>query len=135
MKDRHIYPAIFSYDDDGISVEFPDLPGCLTAGQDTAEAMKNAKEALELALYGFEEDHEDVPEPSAIRTLHLEPDQTFVLVEVWMIPVRDYMENRSIKKTLTIPKWLNDMAEDHNVNFSRLLQQAIKNYLGIEKQV
>ncbi len=135
MKDRHIYPAIFSYDDDGISVEFPDFPGCLTAGQDTAEAMKNAKEALELVLYGLEEDREDVPEPFDIRTLHLESNQTFVLVEVWMIPVRDYMENRSIKKTLTLPKWLNDMAEDHHVNFSRLLQQAIKHYLGIEKQV
>ena len=133
MKDRHIYPAIFSYDEDGISVEFPDIPGCLTAGQTTEEALKNAKEALELVLYGFEEDQEEIPAPSDIRTLNTEHNQTIVLVEVWMIPVRDYMKNKAVKKTLTLPKWLNDMAEENHVNFSRLLQQALKDYLGLER--
>lgn len=130
-KDRYIYPAIFNYAEDGISVEFPDIPGCLTCGNSTEEALKNAKEALELNMYGIEEDGEEIPESSEPRNIRLEGDQIIVLVEAWMIPVRDYMKNKAVKKTLTIPKWLNDMAEEHRVNFSQILQQGLKQYLGI----
>ncbi|SNS02883.1 Predicted nuclease of the RNAse H fold, HicB family [Anaerovirgula multivorans] len=133
-KDRYIYPAIFTYDNDGISVEFPDIPGCLTCGNTTEEALKNAKEALELNMYGLEEDGEDIPIASEIRNIKLEQTQTIVLVDIWMIPVRDYMMNKAVKKTLTIPKWLNDVAEENKVNFSHILQNALKEYLGIEKQ-
>lgn len=55
-----------------------------------------------------------------------------VLVEVWMPLVRDKFQNKSVKKTLTIPKWLNDAAQEYNINFSQLLQTAIKNYIGID---
>ena len=57
-KDCYVYPAIFTYEDDGISVEFPDLPGCLTCVDTTEEAIKMAKEALGLHLYGIEEENE-----------------------------------------------------------------------------
>ncbi|QIB26279.1 type II toxin-antitoxin system HicB family antitoxin [Caloranaerobacter azorensis] len=132
-KDRYIYPAIFDYAEDGITVEFPDIPGCITCGATTEEALKNAKEALELNLYGIEEDGEKIPEPSEPKDIKLESNQTIVLVEVWMIPVRDYMRNKSVKKTLTIPKWLNDLAEENKVNFSQILQQGLKEYLGIKE--
>jgi predicted RNase H-like HicB family nuclease len=134
-KDRYIYPAIFNYADDGISVEFPDLPGCYTCGDNDEEALRMAKEALALHLYGLEEDNYPIPEPSPVNKLKVEPNQVVVLVEAWMPPFRDEMKHRAVKKTLTIPKWLDDLAREHNVNFSHLLQNALKEYLGInEKQ-
>ncbi|SHF45090.1 Predicted nuclease of the RNAse H fold, HicB family [Desulfofundulus australicus DSM 11792] len=134
-KDRYIYPAIFNYADDGISVEFPDLPGCYTCGDNDEEALRMAKEALALHLYGLEEENYPIPEPSPVNKLKVEPNQVVVLVEAWMPPFRDEMKHRAVKKTLTIPKWLDDLAREHNVNFSHLLQNALKEYLGInEKQ-
>jgi len=131
MKDKYIYPAILTYADDGISIEFPDLPGCFPCAGSTEEALKNAKEALELHLYGMEEDGDDIPKPADIKEIKLEKNQVVILVEVWMGLVRDEIENKSINKNLTIPKWLNDLAEKNHVNFSQVLQVALKEYLGI----
>ncbi|ADI02719.1 MAG TPA: type II toxin-antitoxin system HicB family antitoxin [Syntrophothermus lipocalidus] len=134
-KDKYVYPAIFDYANDGISVEFPDLPGCYTCGDTDEEALYMAKEALALHLYGLEEDGCAIPDPSPANTIKAEPNQVVVLVEAWMPPFRDEMKHRSVKKTLTIPKWLDDLAREHNVNFSHLLQNALKEYLGLnEKQ-
>ena len=131
LADRYIYPAIFHFADDGISVEFPDLPGCFSYGNDELQAVTNAKEALELHIFGLEDDSEPIPSPSHIREIKVIENETVVLIDIWMKPVRDYMQNKAIKKTLTIPKWLNDVAVENDVNFSQLLQVAIKNYLGI----
>lgn len=131
LADRYIFPAIFHFADDGISVEFPDLPGCFSYGNDELQAVTNAKEALELHIFGLEDDSEPIPSPSHIREITVNENETVVLIDIWMKPVRDYMQNKAIKKTLTIPKWLNDVAVENDVNFSQLLQVAIKNYLGI----
>ncbi|WP_202707730.1 type II toxin-antitoxin system HicB family antitoxin [Sporosalibacterium faouarense] len=133
-KNRYIYPAIFDYAEDGISVEFPDIPGCLTCGKTTEEALANAKEALELNMYGIEEDEEEVPKPSEPLDIKLEDNQSIVLIEVWMIPVRDYMRNKAVKKTLTIPSWLNDMAIENKVNFSQILKDSLEEYLGVKEK-
>ena len=95
MKDRYVFPAILTYEDKGISIEFPDLPGCLPCAESTEEAIKNAKEALELHLFGMEEDDEPIPEPTDIRKIKLIKDQTVILVDVWMTLVREEMMNRS----------------------------------------
>ncbi|MBF4696087.1 type II toxin-antitoxin system HicB family antitoxin [Fusibacter ferrireducens] len=131
LADRYIFPAIFHFADDGISVEFPDLPGCFSYGDDELQAVTNAKEALELHIFGLEDDSDPIPSPSHIREITVSDNETIVLIDIWMKPVRDYMQNKAIKKTLTIPKWLNDIAVENDVNFSQLLQVAIKNYLGI----
>ncbi|APC46477.1 MULTISPECIES: type II toxin-antitoxin system HicB family antitoxin [Aeribacillus] len=129
-KDRYIYPAIFSYADDGISVEFPDLPGCFTCGDTDEEAFKMAKEAMALHLYGLEQENENIPSPSKVSEIQTENNQVIVFVEVWMPPFRHEMENKAVKKTLTIPKWLDDLAKEHNVNYSQILQDALKKHLG-----
>ena len=90
-----------------------------------------AKEAMALHLYGLEANNHPIPEPTPAGTLKVESNQVIVLVEVWMPPFRDEMEQRAVKKTLTIPKWLDDMAQEHKVNFSDLLQNALKEYLGV----
>ena len=130
-NDRYIYPAIFDYADDGISIEFPDLPGCLPSAHTTEDAFKNAKEAMGLHLYCMEKDKDEMPDPTPIDKIKTESNQAVVLVEVWMPLIRDAIENRSVKKTLTIPKWLNDLAEDKHVNFSHILQEALKARLGV----
>ncbi|MCR4420530.1 MAG: type II toxin-antitoxin system HicB family antitoxin [Clostridia bacterium] len=130
-EDRYVYPAIFTFDNDGVSVEFPDLPGCLTCGSDVAEAVDMAREALALHLYGLEEDGDAIPEPSPPAGIRAEANQAIMLVEAWMPPVRNQIQNRAVKKTLTIPKWLNDLAESRKVNFSQVLQEALKQHLGV----
>lgn len=125
------YPAFFYYDDDGISIEFPDLPGCLPCAHTTEEAFKNAKEALGLHLYGMEQDGDEIPKPTPVSGLRPEPNAVVTMVEVFMPAVRDKINNRYIKKTLTIPAWLNRAAEEAGVNFSQLLQESLKNYLNI----
>ena len=81
-KDCYVYPAIFTYEDDGISVEFPDLPGCLTCVDTIEEAIKMAKEALGLHLYGIEEENETLPVASNIRDLSLEKNQIPILIDI-----------------------------------------------------
>jgi predicted RNase H-like HicB family nuclease len=121
FKDKYIFPAIFTYADDGISIEFPDLPGCLPSADTTEEALKNAKEAMALHLYTSEQDNEKIPEPTSIGKIKTKESQTVVLIEVWMPIYREAIENKSVKKTLTIPEWLNDAAEENHINFSQVL--------------
>ncbi len=90
-----------------------------------------AKEALELHLYGMEEDGDAIPAPTPPEEIGVQKGAFITLIEAWMPFIRDVMASRAIKKTLTIPKWLNDLAEERQVNFSQILQTALKNYLGI----
>lgn len=133
-RDRYIYPAIFDYEEDGIAIEFPDLPGCFTSGNTDGEALRMAKDALALHLYGMEQDGEEIPQPTSVSQLRPKANQAVVLVDVWMRPFRDEMEQRAVKKTLTIPKWLDDLAQENNVNFSHILQDALKKYLGVDNR-
>ncbi|WP_438434168.1 type II toxin-antitoxin system HicB family antitoxin [Gorillibacterium sp. sgz500922] len=133
-KDRYIYPAVFDYALEGISVSFPDLPGAQTCGDNDEEALQMAKECLALHLYGMEQDGEDIPDASRAVDIVNEMNQTIALIEVWMPPFRDEMAEKAVKKTLTIPKWLNDVAEENNVNFSRILQDALKSYLDVKER-
>jgi predicted RNase H-like HicB family nuclease len=132
MKDTYIFPAIFDYAEDGISIEFPDLPGCLPCADSAETAVKNAKEALQLHLYGMEEDNEEIPEPTPFNEIKLEPNQILFLTEVFMPPFREKMHTRYVKKTLSIPSWLNAEAEHCGINFSAILQKALKNELHIQ---
>ncbi|MTI94354.1 MAG: type II toxin-antitoxin system HicB family antitoxin [Firmicutes bacterium] len=129
-KDRYIYPAIFEPDSDNrYSVSFPDLPGCLTEEDTVEEALRMAQDALKLHLYGMEKDGDPIPAPSVPSSLEVDDSGFVSLVDVWMPAFRKSMEIKSVKKTLTIPKWLNDLAEREGVNFSYILQKSLKEYL------
>lgn len=132
-KKYYSFPAFFYYDKDGISIEFPDLPGCLPCADTSAEAFRNAKEALGLHLFGMEQDHEPIPSPTPIDELHPETNGVIAMVEVFMPAVRDRINNKVVKKTLTIPAWLNRAAEAEGINFSQVLQDSLKSYLQITK--
>ena len=133
--DFYRYHAIFTYEQDGVHVTFPDLPGCVTFGKDEDEAIRMAREALALHLYGMEQDNEEIPAPSGLKLLAenetLETNETFFLVEAFMPAFREKQSKRFVKKTLSIPYWLNIEAERQGINFSQTLQQAIKQQLNI----
>jgi len=133
-KDYYIYPAIFDYAEDGISISFPDLPGCISCANTDEEALYMAKDALGLYIACSEEDNEELSKPSKLNEIDLNKNQRVVLIEVNMPLFREAVQNTSVKKTLTIPKWINDIAERNNVNFSQLLQLAIKENLGISEK-
>ncbi|MEL7568222.1 MAG: type II toxin-antitoxin system HicB family antitoxin [Dehalobacterium sp.] len=102
-KDQYIFPAIFDYADDGISIEFPDLLGCLPCARDNEEAVKNAKEALALHLWGMEQDNDLIPAPTLINELlplilNSSNSRIPVLIEVIMPVYRNAIENTSVKK-------------------------------------
>lgn len=134
-KDMRTYPAIFSKDEAGVAVEFPDLPGCLTCGKSEEEAVARAKEALEGFLYFSERDGDHVPGPTSFAEIQAKRGEAIVLVTVRMDIVREEEAKRSITKSVTLPAWLNKLGMEHNLNFSSLLQEAIKERLDVREPV
>lgn len=132
MKNRYIYPAIIKPVGESIEVRFPDIDNCFTFGDSLEDALDSARDVLELCLYDMEQDNINIPEASSIHDIKLGEGESVAWINVWMIPVRDKMENRAIKKTVTIPKWINDLGVEHNLNFSQILQAAIKEKIGIK---
>ena len=137
MKDRYIYVAVLTYEENGISIEFPDLPGCYPCAEkdDTEDALKNAKEALGLHIWGMEQDGEMLPNPTSITELSLDKGQVPVLIDVFMPPVRERVNSKFVKKTLSLPAWLAAKADEDGVNCSRLFQNALLEYLGISGSI
>lgn len=132
MKDEYIFSAIFHEAEDGISISFPDLPGCLPCASDMEEAFRNAKEALQLHIFGMEEDGEPIPSPSSVSSLTCHKGDSIAMIRAWMPPFREKMLNKSTNKTVTIPRWLDILAKKEKVNYSHLLQEALKNYRGVQ---
>ncbi|MDI3537130.1 MAG: hypothetical protein PWP16_677 [Eubacteriaceae bacterium] len=132
MKKRYEFIAVFNYADDGISIEFPDLPGCLPCADTTDEAIKNAKEAMGLHLWGMEQDGDVIPEPTPLQAIQLEKGDIPILIDVFMPTIRDRMKTRYVKKTLSLPAWLADQADAEGVNFSKVFQNALIEYLDAQ---
>lgn len=131
---HYIFPAIFDPGNDGsqgYTITFPDLPGCISEGDNLNDAMYMAKDVLAGFLYEMEEDKEDIPLASNPTKITTPPGGFVALIEAWTDIIRDDMENKAVKKTLTIPKWLNDAAEERKINFSHTLQYALKKQIGI----
>ncbi|MCL1789962.1 MAG: type II toxin-antitoxin system HicB family antitoxin [Peptococcaceae bacterium] len=127
---RYVYPAILYPDDDKIGVKVPDLPGCYTFGDDNADALIMAKDAVEMWLWSAEENKS--PIPGASPTLPYGHGETFTLIVADTDQWRRAHDKKSVKKTLTIPAWLNHQAEKANAPFSQILQQGLKDYLQID---
>jgi len=132
MRDRYIYPAVFTYDDGyEIAITFPDLPGCTTSGTDEPEALAMAKDALGGHLWCLEKDGDEIPSPSRLLDIKLESNEHAILVDAYMPAVRLSQETRSVNRTVTLPAWMNAAALEKGINFSQALQAALMNELGI----
>lgn len=130
-----IYPACFFKEESGYSVIFPDLNWLATCGDTTEEAISMAVDCLAGYLYSRQKDGDDIPAPSAMSAINTEAvakeldcsaDNSFVnMISVDLdVYAKEHFE-KSVKKTLSIPVWLNKAALEQNINFSQVLQEAL----------
>ncbi|MEE0452069.1 type II toxin-antitoxin system HicB family antitoxin [Peptacetobacter sp.] len=122
------YPAVFHIaEEGGFWITFPDIPECMSEGDNLEEAYKMASDALGLAITSRMEDGEEIPVPSQITSIDLSEnkDEFVAIIEFDLEEYRKKYSSRSVKKTLTIPEWLNKEATDRGLNFSKILQEAL----------
>lgn len=124
--DHYFYPAVFGYEPgEEISVYFPDLD-VSTSGEDDIDALKSARELLGITMWGIEDDGENVPAPSPLSSIQCGQNERAALIDVYMPSIRLASVNKSVNRTVTLPAWLNAAAMERNINFSQVLQDALK---------
>lgn len=136
MMNDIVYPVILTYTDGVIYVRMPDFntDEYMTYGKDIKEAITSAKEILTLQLLGYEEEGKEYPIPSDIKELKktLKDNQEVMYISLWLPYEKALVKTIYKKKTLSIPTWLDMLATEKNINFSQVLQKALKEELGIE---
>lgn len=131
---KYFYPALFhKAEEGGFWITFPDFPECMTQGDDMEESYKMAVDALGLCLTDMERNHTPFPVPSSPDKIALESDTFLVLIEFDMLAYKKRTNSAAVKKTLTIPQWLNEEALALNVNFSQVLQEALVDLIQKQK--
>lgn len=132
---KYVYPAIFTQElEGGYSIRFPDIENCFTDADDITSAMEMAKDVLCLMLYNLEQSNSVIPEASRVNDVKntITENEFVTLIACDTIEYRRFFDNKAVKKTLSIPSWLNDMAERAEINFSATLQAALKQQLNIQ---
>ena len=136
---KNIYPVIFTKTENEILVEVPDLE-ILTQGIDMINAIEMARDAIGLKVITLEDEELEIPMPSDLEKINLE-DSTFAhegkpvlsLVDIDFFEYRRQHDNKSVRRNVTLPNWLNQAAEKANLNVSKVLQEALKEKLNIER--
>ncbi len=132
MNTKYVYPAVFTPEKDGgYSILFPDLEGCFTCGDDLIDGMQMAEDVLALVLYGYEKEDREIPVPSKRQHIKLQGKEFVNYVACDTMEYRKRYNNKAVKKTLTIPAWLNEKASSMNINFSQVLQEALMKKTGM----
>ncbi len=129
------YLAVLEPGEDGTySISFPDLPGCFSYGENLYEAQRMAEEAASLHVYGLEQEGEKIPSPST--SLPKEETEGNVIMPVTIHPdlYRAKRDNERIKTNTTLPAWLKRIAEEKKVNYSRILENALIDYLQLPQK-
>lgn len=120
------YPAIFHIaEEGGFWISFPDFPECFSQGENMEESYEMAVEALGLCLTERQQNSEPIPSPSLPQSIELEDNAVLLIVEFDMEAYRRKHNSKAVKKTLSIPEWLNEEATALNINFSQVLQEAL----------
>lgn len=123
---RYAYPAVFTEEENGLySINFPDLEGCYTSGDNLADGIAMAEDVLAMTLYNYEKDGKTIPDASDPASIHLDENEFINFIAADTLYYQKKFNNKSVKKTLTIPEWLNDLATSENINFSQTLQEAL----------
>ena len=129
---HYFYPAIFHNDKKGgYWISFPDFPECMTQGETMEEAYEMAVEAMGLCIDDRLKNEESLPEVSAPVDYILQEGDFSCLIEFDFVQYRKKHNTKSVKKTLSIPEWLNEAAMEHDINFSQVLQEALMKKIGI----
>ena len=129
---KYVYPAIFTKEDGGYSIRFPDIESCYTSAETLVEGMDMARDVLCFMLYDMEERTAAIPAPSDVSALRCAGNEFATLVSCDTLEYRKFYDRRAVKKTLSIPAWLNTMAENADINFSATLQAALKDALQLK---
>ena len=133
MENNYTYPVIADYSGkDVIDLYFPDFPNLATCVDDDKEIVTAAQDVLALTIRDYEECGNALPEPSV--AVELKKDQRLIYVNIWMPYHRSKIKEVYVKKTLTIPEWLNILGMQNNLNFSAILADGIKTKLGIKNE-
>jgi len=127
---RKAYKIILSPDDQGYFVTVPDF-NCNTEGKDIADALYMARDVIGAMGISLQDMGKDIPEPDTVA-YELEAGDIETYVDVDFTEYRKRNDNKKVKKTLTIPSWLNEKAEAEHINFSRVLEEALKDRLETE---
>lgn len=129
---RYSYPAIFTPEKNGAySINFPDLESCYTCGDNLTDALMMGEDVLAFTLYDYEKENREIPCPSSPDSIHLNDGEFINYIACDTMEYRKRCKDKAIKKTLTIPEWLNEAAVAMNLNFSEILQDALKDRLNI----
>lgn len=127
---KYVYLAVFTKEEDGsYSVVFNDLDGCYTCGSNLEEAIEMAEDVLALTLYGYEVDGKEIPKTTSISDIKVNENEFANYIACDTLEYRKMYNNKAVKKTLTIPEWLNEEALKNNINFSAVLQEALQEKL------
>ncbi len=130
---KYIYAAVFTKEDNGqYSVNFNDLDGCYTCGDNLEEAIEMAEDVLALTLYGYELEDRKIPPATSILDIKVNENEFANYIACDTLGYRKMHNNKAVKKTLTIPEWLNEEALKKDINFSAVLQEALQEKLMIK---
>jgi len=124
--EKYFYPAVFhKAEEGGFWVSFPDFPECLTQGDDMSQAYEMAWDALGLCISDIQKEGRTLPEPSSFDQNIIDSDSYVVAIQFDMDEYRRKYNSKAVKKTLSIPQWINEEAVAQNINFSQVLQEAL----------
>ncbi len=131
-RNAYVYPAVFTALEDGrYEVVFPDLEGCYTFGDDLQDAIEMAEDVLALTLYDYESDEAVIPKASEGASITISDNQFVNYIVADTLEYRKRFNNKAVKKTLTIPEWMNEAATNAGLNFSQVLQEALTQKLNL----
>ena len=122
---RYVFPAVFESEEGGFTVSVPDVEGCFTEGETLADAMFMAQDALAMMLVYYEDHERPIPVATPIEEVKAPSKSLVSLVLADTDQWRRTFDNKAVKKTLSIPSWLNAKATKAGVNFSQVLQEAL----------
>ena len=122
---KYVYPAVFTPDGERYSINFLDLEGCFTCGDSLQDGLELARDVLALVLYGYEKDGKYIPEPSDRASVKIKENEFVNYIVGDTMEYRKRYNNKAVKKTLTLPEWLNEEAMALGINFSQVLQEAL----------
>lgn len=132
MKDNYTFPAIIDYNEPGfINITFPDFLGAMTCVEVGENIISEAQDFLALTIRDYEDKCEKVPLPS--ENIEISDNQKLIFINVWMPYHRSKIRETYVKKTLTIPMWLDVLAKASNLNFSAILVKGLKAELQLSE--
>lgn len=129
---KTVYAAVLTPipDSGGYAARVPDVSGCITTGADVQDTLENIRDALAACLCTLDDYNEPIPNPSAPETVSHEEGSIVALIDVDTLKYREETDTRAVRKNVSMPAWLLNMADARGINCSQVLQEALKRQLG-----